>query len=297
MRALELAHRQSQNPERMLRTISQRVVISMLVFVWPRVTDATVDLSSGTYSSTYDCAEQSQNTPGWVTCDGISKSGGWTTALGAVEQITSAANFSDGAGGRGQRHWIGDGTNVASGVVSYSFLAPQQEIYVRWYVRFQTGLALAQSGGSHKFMYFNGTFCQGHASGCYLLMQPSNTLLVVAGTPYQTSGWGWNDLHGGKNSADGQWHCMEAHLKTNSAGTGVVQWWVDGALRLDKNNVDYRAPYGGFGGFTLPSNGVFVTVGGNDMYEDIDDVSISTTARMGCLKRMAPSPPENLKIL
>jgi len=269
--------------------------VAFSIIAIPRPGHANIDLSSGSFSTTYNCSEQSQNTSGWVTCDGIKKSGDWRTALGSMEQITSAADYPAGGGGRGQRHWIGNGTNVASGVVTYEFTTPQPEIYVRWYVRFQSGLALAQSGGSHKFLYFNGTFCQGHSMGCYLLMQQGNILLTVAGTTYQDSTWGWNDLHGGQNSADGQWHCMEAHFKTNGPGTGIVQWWVDGTLRLDKNNVDYRSPYAGFGGFIMPSNGVFATVGGTDMFEDIDNMSISRTGRIGCIGLSLPSSPSNLR--
>lgn len=256
---------------------------------WPLFLLSTPALASIAlpFSTSFDCAEQDQSqwTSGWVTCDGLSRDGNWTTSpTPAYEQITSAANRAGGGGGRGQRHWIGDGTNNSSGSIAYSFSSPVPQVYVRWYVRFQQGLAMANSGGSHKFFYFNGTQCQGHASGCYLLMQPNNILLVVAGTAYQDSTFGWNDLHGGVNSADGQWHCMEVFAQTNAAGTGVVKWWVDGTLRLDKNNVDFRSPYGGFYGFTMPSNGVFNTSVDSDgnMFEDIDDVKIQTTGPIGC---------------
>src|SRR5256885_1336803 len=51
------------------------------------------------FSTTYNCAEQSQTTPGWVNCDGISPSGAWNLNP-FYEQITTAANYSGGGGGR-----------------------------------------------------------------------------------------------------------------------------------------------------------------------------------------------------
>ena len=208
------------------------VCCTCFMVLMPRSGHADIDLSSGVFETTYNCAEQIQGTPEWVTCDGLGKSGGWTTALGSLEQITSAANNPFGGGGRGQRHWIGDGVNVASGVVTYEFTTPQPEVYIRWYVRFQPGLALSSGDGSHKFLYFNGSFCQGHLGGCYLLMRKSNISMTVAGTNYPNDTWSWNAMNGGTNSADGNWHCMEAHVKTNGPGTGVVQWWVDGGTAL-----------------------------------------------------------------
>ena len=71
-----------------------------------------------------------------------------------------------------------------------------------------------------------------------------------------------------------------------------------GVLRLDESNVDFRSPYGGFGGFVIPSNGLFATVGGLDMYEDIDDVKIQTTGPIGCIgsESSAPVAPTNLRV-
>ena len=75
------------------------------------------------FSTTYDCAEQTQFDGIWVTCQGLGRAGDWTTKNGGKEQISSAANYPGGGGGRGQRHWIGnsiDNTN-GSGSISYSW--------------------------------------------------------------------------------------------------------------------------------------------------------------------------------
>ena len=108
---------------------------------------------------------------------------------------------------------------------------------------------------------------------------------IVAGTPYATN-FGWNQVHGGTNSADGNWHCFEVHVKSETAsgaGNGISQWWSDGDLRHDVRNVTFGNSSSGFNGFALPENGNFATVNGADMYNDIDDVVVSTTGPIGCI--------------
>lgn len=245
------------------------------------------------FSTTYNCAEQQQADGTWVTCDGLDSAGGWTTTAGAKEQITTAANYASGAGGRGQRHWIGNGTNNNSGSIKYAFTARAEHYYMRWWVRWESGFQLGSSG--QKLLYWNNdggsNHCQGHTSGCYMLIRNTNIMLHVGGGPdvgfgagnYQNSvsGWGYQDLMGGAGS-DGAWHCMQIEADTNAAGTGVIRWWIDDTLRLEYTNVSYGSPYSGFGGFYFPENAVAVTVGGNDMYNDLDDVEISTTSLPSC---------------
>ena len=250
-------------------------------------------------STTYNCAEQDQSTPGWVNCgSGPLVQGLWTTGLGSKEQITLAANYPGGGGGRGQRHWIGDGTNSTSGSIRYS-VPTTKEIYVRWYVRWQSGLSLPSNNGSHKAIYFAGSGCGATANGCYFLLEKDRLRTTVGGYNFYdpSNNLGWNQLHGGTTTptpSDGNWHCFEIHAKSETstgASNGIAQWWIDGVLRHNTNSVSYKNTADGFNDFTLPSNGVFTTVGGADMYSDIDDVVVSTTGPIDCLGSTAPPPP------
>jgi hypothetical protein len=255
---------------------------------------ATINLP---FSTTYNCAEQNQLL-GWLNCDGLTAGGSWTTSLGSREQITTAANYGGGSGGRGQRHWIGNGTNNNSGSIGYSF-SPTNELWVRWYVRWQPGFALASSGGSQKVLYFAGGGC-GQPNGCYFQFESSAFKMVVAGHLYATYSYGWNTLNGGNNSATGNWYCFEIHVKSETssgAGNGIAQWWVDGVLRHDHRNVNFGNSSTGFSFFMLPSNAVAATVGGQDMYNDIDDVTVSKTGRIGCTGGTTPpAAPQNLQL-
>ena len=260
------------------------------------------------FSSTYDCAEQAEGSQGWVTCDGIGPYGGWTTANGNGEQITSAANNPGGGGGRGQRHWIGQSSGNTNGSGSTGFSFPRvQEIYVRWYVRWQAGLRLGGdtppgSTRNHKVIYFTGSGCGTSTQGCYFDLKGGSFAFVQSGFPYD-QGTGWDGLFGGSGystQSDGRWIMFEIHLKIATGGqnNGVAQWWVDGVLKLDVNNVNFSGS-NGFTGFTLPENAQFTTVGGAccDMYEDIDDVAISTTGPIGPVGGTSPiSAPTNLRV-
>lgn len=237
------------------------------------------------FTTTYDCVEQDQNDVGWPNCDGLGQAGSWTATNGGVEQITSSANYASGGGGRGQRHWISNGTNFLSGSIDVDIDNPSTELYVRWYVRFQSGLALGSSSSPHKILYFTGSTCTGRPGGCYFAISTVGARITM-GTNYDNGdAWGWNDMMGGSNSADGQWHWFEIHVKRNSgAGDDVAQLWVDGTLRLDRNDVSFGGDTSGFTSFRLPENGAFVVSPTSiDMYEDIDDLAIQTTGPIGAL--------------
>lgn len=54
------------------------------------------------FSTTYNCAENNQDSGNWPNCDGLSAWGGWHAVAGSGEQITTAANYS--VGGRSRRN-------------------------------------------------------------------------------------------------------------------------------------------------------------------------------------------------
>jgi hypothetical protein len=247
------------------------------------------------FSTTYNCAAQTQGTAGWVTCDGLGSAGGWTTSNGGREQITAAANYPGGGGGLGQRHMVGQssGNTNGSGSIGFSF-ARQQEVYIRWYVRWQAGLKLGGNAApilrEHKILYLVGGNC-GQSNGCYFNIRGSSFDFAMAGNPYG-GGSGWDGMFGGSNAAsDGRWILMEVHLKnsTGGANNGVAQWWIDGVLQLNVSNLNMSGSTG-FSGFILPENGQFTTLGG-DMYEDFDDVAIRSVGPIGAFGSASPPPP------
>lgn len=221
------------------------------------------------FSTTYNCAENNQDSGAWPNCDGLSAWGGWHAVAGSGEQITTAANYSGGGGGRGQRHWVSNDKNVNSGSLSVSF-ATQTEIYVRYYFRYQPGITMLFNSVPQKMIYFGNSI--------YCGLGPTIVRLTVNGTDFDNGGiWGYNDLMGG-TTGDDQWHWMEWHLNLN---TGVVQAWFDGVLRLDLNTVNYAGRTGDFTSFSYPENGQFGITPGIDLYQDVDDLAISTTGPIG----------------
>jgi len=230
------------------------------------------------HSTTYDCSEWTQGES--VTCDEFTIGGSWMTADGALEQIISEANYSDGNGGRGQRHWYGPGENDNSGGLDLPFTNGQTEFWMRIYMRFEEGFYFDTYSGL-KYLYFR------HSDGA-----AHNYILIGMGTDggidYYTqvggmshyrnaSNYGWEDIHGGTTS-DGTWHCYEIYIKSETGeGTndGILRVWVDEELIIESTSVDHG----------LNSNSYEITsvlIGSNakwipdepDFYHDYDDIAI-----------------------
>lgn len=171
--------------------------------------DQDVDLF---WSTTYDCDEwtQSQGDP---NCDGLAFYGGWT-CNGDEEQITSAANYPGGNGGKGQRHWVGDGVNQNSGGLKKEFSFVQSELWIRWYMRYESGFQWNPLGYD-KWLYIDvgdndAVIPQWYGS------DKVNIHSAVYGNDGQNhpspEGNGWNTIMNGPTS-DGQFHCYEIHIE------------------------------------------------------------------------------------
>src|SRR4030066_420726 len=94
------------------------------------------------WSTTYNCPDWTQS-DGVPSCDGLLDYGGWTCDNGdgtrEEEQITIAANYPSGGGGKGQRSWDGDGINNNSGATRLPLTNPQPELWIRFYMRYPLG--------------------------------------------------------------------------------------------------------------------------------------------------------------
>src|SRR5688572_26473950 len=146
--------------------------------------------------------------------DGVEGSGGWTTLTGSLDQITIAANNPAGGGGRGFRHWVGDGENNGGGSIRIKW-TPVFEMWFRYYIRFQSGFAWDPSTIFMKTIYCNidmpGQFYCGLHEG--VIGGHVNTRLFEA--HQSTVTWGqWQ----GSAVGDGNFHARELHAKMNTTG-------------------------------------------------------------------------------
>jgi len=241
-------------------------------------------ISSLPYSTTFDCPEWTQSdglTVGAVNCDGLA---GWldvTCGAGEEDTITTAANHSAGDGGRGFRHLEGDGVNDNGSGLFADFDADHPEIYVRWYMRYQSGFAW--TGGQpddDKWLYFRapGTDAKAYCGWIF-----DRVRIVVDGTPFRSAtGNGWATTMGGATS-DGLWHLYEVHLKWDTDGTdGIGQIWIDETLRLNVSNINYGSDSTGVSAMIIGSNQKDPNNGQCEAV-DFDDMAMAVTGPIGPL--------------
>lgn len=265
--------------------------VALALILLPRAGLGDVSLP---WTTTYDCPEW--EFPGGFTCDNIvDYGGGWTCDTAGAsknEQITLAANNPDGDGGRGQRHWEGDGSNDNSGGLRIDFVQ-QTELWLRWYMRYQSGFQWSTLIYD-KWLYFN----VGQPHAVVPEWQGSDRVGVWAAASDNNNSSvgndGWTSTMGGATS-DGQWHYYEVHLKMDTDGTdGETELWVDGVRKLQYADVDFGTT-AGWNSVVIgtnqasPANGVCE-------YVDYDDITISNTGYIGPISdTVKPSPPTNLQ--
>ena len=87
-------------------------------------------------STTFNCSESKVSKGNYNPhCDAISLAD--LAASGSCySQITSAANMTNGGGGRGFRYWVGNGKNNRSGTILL-FGTKVSEFWVRFYMRIE----------------------------------------------------------------------------------------------------------------------------------------------------------------
>jgi hypothetical protein len=205
-----------------------------------------------------------------------------STSTAHHEQITTLANYSDGAGGRGQRHYLGTANDSESeGCVLY-FTSGVRELWVRWYMRFESGLQF-NNGSGFKVLYFKKP--GGSNLGFLIFGNGGNEILYSAqtgdGQNYGTSGkYDLRNLFSGSTISDGAWHCFEIHLKsetTISPANGVFDFWVDGVSRIHYTNINHGIWSGGtyIGGLSIGDNAHGVLT--QERYIDFDDFMVQST--------------------
>lgn len=275
----------------LLHTFSLLVLMSCFSLIYPHSAFAA-DITLP-WSTTYNCSEWSRFPDGADThCDSLTRFGDdqcGTDSPAKPEQITTAANMASGGGGRGQRHWLGDGNNILSGGTNVILNPSQSEIWMRFYMRMPSGFDFGASGPQdYKIIYIDPLTSLRIIIGFY------GQALSLYGykTHYQTlsaPNKGWSYINGGRYG-DGLWHCYEAHFKMDTNGTnGIGELWVDGIQLIDDHNANWVNGDGTqIHQIVIGHNSAF-PANGRCMPVDFDDIAINNTGYIGPIGS-APSP-------
>ncbi|MBI5236571.1 MAG: hypothetical protein HY886_10040 [Deltaproteobacteria bacterium] len=266
----------------------------------PRVAEAASAVTLP-WSTTFNCNEWKQADGLYkVDCDDLKGWGAWTCydRDGTLheEQITSAANHAAGGGGKGQRHWKGyNGTKSTaasnnSGGMAVEFSSAQPDLWVRWYMRYQTGFNW-HNIIEDKIIYFDVLSKQTSVIVAWE-GDKSKILAQSAGsrTFRSSTANGWTGTMGGAGS-DGLWHLYEVHLKMNTSGAdGMAEMWIDDKQVISNTGVDWRpngtkAYLAGWSYILFGSNSRSPDNNFACAYADFDDIAISNTGYIGPLNK------------
>jgi PKD repeat protein len=256
------------------------------------------------WSSTISCSDWNTSQGDPTGCAGWEHWASDVTAGGHRTGFTSSANYPLGAGGSGYRAWVG-ASGTAAGGPRIAFNTGQTDVWVRFYLRFQTGLHFSDYW---KCLYF-GTNGSPSNSSCLDIGTSDGqgiTVTNVGGGSTNTwtsdSGetfskyWG-----GGGSSSNGSWHCVELHVKSETVHSapydGVTEVWIDGHRTMNITNANHGLHSSGLtltylrlGVNMAAENSATIT---SDYYIDFDDFAISNTGYIGPLASSGSSPVAN----
>jgi len=223
------------------------------------------------------------------------KGGDWFADGGVGEQITAAANYPGGGGGKGQRHWIGArtpagkrGQSATSGALVLTLEKGQEEFWIRWYTRFQKGFKFKKyMGFKMLYLYDDAPTQQGYAY--FMMAKGKDTLQLYTqlgdhrNLGSDKPGCGWMTVYP-TGVSDGSWHCYELHLKRETAGKsdGVMEVWLDGRKVITEKTVSFGLAdkKSLFKTFVIGSN-IWWVDNDQNMYIDFDDIAISGSGYIG----------------
>jgi hypothetical protein len=212
-------------------------------------------------------------------------------------EIRAYANMTNGGGGYGYRHWVGDGFDRQSGGVKIDLtqigLAAYTEIWARGYFRYSAGFVWTPGPGpgfTKEIYGLNGTanpYVVGFKYGNQVQFWVNGGCRTDAcnGTSH-----GWTDTMGGA-VGDGLWHCLEWHIKQGTTTrNGVREVKIDGKMVL-QDRASNTGTTGTWNGFVIGSNqndpfndraDDGLINGSQEGYRDYDDFAVSYTGWIGC---------------
>lgn len=211
---------------------------------------------------------------------------------------------------------------ISDGILAKHFSTDYNEIYVQLKIKFQPGFqhfwtvgqnasmikifrAMHYDGSGSPFLFFEG----GNVAPAYIF----DTVNSEYGNMYATAlrcdpqatqyrcpnnSVGYTKYAGeptwANSLGDGEWHTLAWHLKMNSnldVKDGIVQFWFDDVLQLDKIDMDWLRSGGdsqagwnviAIGGNAFNNykqiNSPYTFVSGAEQWYAIDDVVVSTTS-------------------
>lgn len=278
----------------MLSILKKLILSACIVGILAFNGRAAITLVNGKWSTTFDCDDWVQDgyectcLPGEMT---LNNQVYFCTTDNPVGRstINSSGNYSGGGGGKGFRVATGDGDDVLGASPVFSLTTDQSEIWIRWYVRFPAGFAW------QKLLYLKSiyiTMSDGKQNVAFETLSSSLSLYVDGGWHNNNrdsctctgtdASFGWYAIQGASNPlGDGQWHCMEIHLKSNTSvgvANGVYQAWVDGVLRAHHDKVNFGTR--SFRGFNFQCNQNWPLNNGC-VFVDYDDFAFQITTPSG----------------
>lgn len=211
----------------MLKRLFMALMISIFSY---SVANALVSLP---YETTFDCPEWQQNDS--LSCDGMTLGGGWKCDGEFGDQITSDANYPEGAGGRGLYHYLGNGENNNGGGIKLNWGSNRDETWTRFYMKYPLGFHWGSFTGD-KIIYFQAN---GRNDG--KLQWHNARLKFMKGDVFINSFYSWSNLMDGPDG-DGKWHMYEVYvhgLPGPNNDTAII--WVDGVLWSNSSTLNFEA--------------------------------------------------------
>ena len=265
------------------RFIHFALILPLIALIWfPSSSFGAIN--SLPWSTTFNCPEWDQASDGWdtINCDGLTAAVGDWYASGHGEQITTPANNPMGAGGRGQRHWMGEGgsgTAPGSGEIAYNFPS-SSNVYMRFYFRLQSGMPI------NAIKYWKLIYAYGGGNSFYMDTEAGGLQISLYDRSNRHTGsYGLADAYGSTVS-DGSWHAMEVHF---DMANGIFEYWFypngvdDPTPKYRSTSVNYRMSALDLIKFPENHKTTSGSLPGGVMYADFDDIAISTTGRIGAL--------------
>lgn len=130
-------------------------------------------------------------------------------------------------------------------------LAPRDECYVRYYLRFDPGFDFVK-GGKLPGLVGGNANTGGHVPNgrdgwsARLMWRPGGKVVQYVYHPDQKGVWG-DDLDWMKDGVPcrfkpGVWHCVESYVRLNTPGKrdGIIRSWLDGDEVLDVDTLRFR---------------------------------------------------------
>ncbi len=264
--------------------------ILMALFFLPQILLAAITFDSdGKWETTFNYPECTQRGGGGaVSCDDVQTDNiAWNWGAAAIEgnysQVNTDANHPPGTG-NGARFWVGDGQNIQSGAISVTLPSAQQEIWIRYYIRYEAGFNWSNQG-YEKHLYIRtapgpAVVTGFGGGGRFYVYSAGNS---PSASLYSSLTWN-NQMANPANVSNGEWIAFEVYLKMDTNGTdGVTRLWIDGNLVLDREDVNHSggssAVREGWTYFDFNNNqdrpdNINGPIGRSYAYVDYDDIAI-----------------------